>query len=466
MRRGTLTVVSVLTFSLLVAALVPFPAQSQPGLVRVPQDYSTIQQAIDASSPGVTILVSAGTYNENITVWKPLTVKGENKQATIIAKLGVFAVCEIAADNSTVSGFTIEGGSVGVWIHGSDYVTVIDNIIVNNDDGVWTTSSIAVTVAGNIMTDNLFMGLYLYSSNDTIVDYNKLTNNTYGAYLENSRDNSIHDNNVSLNYGDGFFIAGSSHNTLFHNMIFANTFGVYLEGSNSNAIYENHLLDNLEQAWADSAEANNWDNGVKGNYWSDYNGVDSNGDGVGDTPYVINQNNQDRYPLMQPWTNIAVSDAPSPRKSVAQGATVRLRLSIENQGWNDERTNVTVRVDTTLIASFANIDLASRNLTIITIIWNTSSFSKDNHTLIAHAIPVAGETYTGDNTFVTLIIVTIYGDVNGNRVVDIFDAIALAGAFSSVLMGTNWNANADVNCDDVVDIFDAIILAANFGKTG
>jgi hypothetical protein len=42
-----------------------------------------------------------------------------------------------------------------------------------------------------------------------------------------------------------------------------------------------------------------WDNGKKGNYWSDYNGTDSNKDGLGDTPYVIDVLNQDRYPLIE-----------------------------------------------------------------------------------------------------------------------------------------------------------------------
>jgi nitrous oxidase accessory protein NosD len=44
-----------------------------------------------------------------------------------------------------------------------------------------------------------------------------------------------------------------------------------------------------------------WDNGKEGNYWSDYNGTDADGDGIGDTPYVIDVLNQDRYPLMQSY---------------------------------------------------------------------------------------------------------------------------------------------------------------------
>jgi hypothetical protein len=46
------------------------------------------------------------------------------------------------------------------------------------------------------------------------------------------------------------------------------------------------------------SSTNLWDNGVEGNYWSDYNGTDSNQDGIGDTPYIIDANNVDHYPLM------------------------------------------------------------------------------------------------------------------------------------------------------------------------
>ena len=46
---------------------------------------------------------------------------------------------------------------------------------------------------------------------------------------------------------------------------------------------------------------NYWDNGQQGNFWSDYNGIDNNNDGIGDTPYIIDENNSDNFPLMMPY---------------------------------------------------------------------------------------------------------------------------------------------------------------------
>jgi len=64
------------------------------------------------------------------------------------------------------------------------------------------------------------------------------------------------------------------------------------------------------------------------------------------------------------------------------------------------------------------------------------------------------------------VIVTIPGDVNGDYIVDIYDAILQANAFGSEPGADNWNPNADINSDEIVDIYDAIILAIHFGEEG
>jgi hypothetical protein len=62
-------------------------------------------------------------------------------------------------------------------------------------------------------------------------------------------------------------------------------------------IYYNNFMNNYTQVDVSGATAF-WDNGSEGNYWSDYNGTDNNQDEIGDTPYIIDENNTDHYPLM------------------------------------------------------------------------------------------------------------------------------------------------------------------------
>ena len=59
--------------------------------------------------------------------------------------------------------------------------------------------------------------------------------------------------------------------------------------------------------------AHTWDDGQTGNYWSGYVGAGSDDDGIGDTPFVVDALNLDRYPLME---NAVVMPAVAPQLPV------------------------------------------------------------------------------------------------------------------------------------------------------
>jgi hypothetical protein len=93
---------------------------------------------------------------------------------------------------------------------------------------------------------------------------------------------------------------------------------------------------------------------------------------------------------------------------------------------------------------------------------------------IGIAYAVAGETQPINNnaqdnvsannvqTAGTLIAKTLSGDVTGNGLIDIYDAIQLANAFGTSTTSRGYNPDADTNADGYVDVYDAIILADNF----
>jgi parallel beta-helix repeat protein len=111
---------------------------------------------------------------------------------------------------------------------------------------------------------------------------NNVTNSVEGIWLDSSSGNTLSGNNVTANNVDGIYLSSSSNNTIYHNNF-----------NNTNQIYS-----------YDST--NVWDNRSMGNYWSDYltkypNATQVDSSGVWNTPYVIDANNTDRYPLTHPY---------------------------------------------------------------------------------------------------------------------------------------------------------------------
>ena len=106
----------------------------------------------------------------------------------------------------------------------------------------------------------------------------------------------ISENCITGNQAVGLWL--NCHNVrVIRNNITDNNVGISISGRN--IVYENNLVGNGVQVGWDVASLNStWDNGSRGNFWSDYDGSDTNLDGIGDTPYIIDENNQDNYPLV------------------------------------------------------------------------------------------------------------------------------------------------------------------------
>ncbi|MGD0496049.1 MAG: NosD domain-containing protein [Candidatus Bathyarchaeia archaeon] len=377
-------------------------------------------------------------------------------------------------------GYTLQGTSAplsnGVYLSGIGSVTIRGVKVKAFDYGIYLYNSPNNNISENEITDNEY-GIYIdtYSSNIKISG-NKIANNNYGiSCVLYSDDNLILGNNITENSLVGVWIVGCSSNNISENRIVANEQnGIRLETSSDSSIYHNDFMGNANQVYTyDSTSV--WDNGYPsgGNYWSDYAGSDNyfgpyqnqpGKDGIGDTPYNCSGNDQDRYPLMKAWTNIAIQTVSPCKTVVGQGQNVTITVSVQNQGWDGQTTNITVYVNATIVSTFENVIIVGGSQTTLNFTWQTGTFSRGNYVISAQADPAPGETDTTDNTFQNWIIVTIKGDINGDGTVDIYDAILLAGAFNSVRGSSNWNPNADINSDGTVDIYDAIILAGNFGK--
>ena len=192
-----------------------FPVVGDPDVLYVPDDYSTIQDAIYYAGENDTIVVRAGTYKEHIHILfkKRLTIVGEEgAEATIIDGIGCFQVIDIFnSEEITLEGFTITNASNGIFIDGCLNIS-IENCILegNEEDGIYVSDGNSTTIEDCIIRDNGEDGIYIGWSEEVVIRRCDIVNNTDdGLYLWSVFDALIEDVNSSDNYKNGFYLRDS-----------------------------------------------------------------------------------------------------------------------------------------------------------------------------------------------------------------------------------------------------------------
>ena len=419
-------------------------ARAVPTTIIVPDDYSTIQRAINAANPGDIVLVKNGTYHEHIVINKTITLVGENPSDTII-------------DGDAVHYTPI------MMINESD--VIVQNLTIRNTNSTVDTYGILVSNAENVSLFNM-----------------TVTEAYRGIVLNNAEYCQVSESQISNNYAYGITLLPTcQYDNFTDDNIVSNPIGAWLALScTNNTLFHNNFVSNLVQVdTANYGTYTKWDNGYPsgGNYWSDYTGNDTKSvpyqnltgsDGIGDTPYN-NGGAYDRYPLMKPYPwnprSIGITKVSIYRTIVGQGSNLSIDIMVFNFGNSTETFNGTAYTNLAEIGT-NETTLTDGNFADLKFSWNTANFAYGNYTIWASTTSVSGEADTDDNNLKasSSVEITILGDVDGNHVVNILDVVKITSIYASKVGERRFNPNCDLDGDGKITILDLATCIAHYGK--
>lgn len=284
-------ILAVLLVGLWVGLAISPIAQESSDIVRVPEDASTIQAAIDEVAEGGTILISAGTWTGNLVVEKRLILRGvgghsddvqikaAGQGCPVILIRGLNPDSQVQLENLTITGASIGscredlsdatvGDGVGVL---GNVNVIVSNVAIsgNQNDGLHAQDAATVTVVNSRIADNGDTGLLALDEAVVDVFTSEIANNeahglgtsssgdvrVFGSTLTDHGENgviaifsaSVHiaGSRLVSNDGHGLYLRGMSLGKIFDTEIDNNTAnGVYLEDEAEIELYANRIEGN------------------------------------------------------------------------------------------------------------------------------------------------------------------------------------------------------------------------------
>ena len=320
------------------------PAEADYRAIVVPDDYPTITQAIGNATDGDTVFVKKGTYEEHtLIINKSISLIGEDADNTTLNNIdpefrGAWpnliwnAAIEIQTNKITISNLQIAlaGGAVISIVGNGNGTTITKSVITSGRIDITgsnqtfesnkvhgTVGEFALTLKGsfNYVSSNQVTGTtggISTSGSNNVVYRNTLTSESFigGGLAVSGNENLVANNSLNSfasingefnimcqNKIDGNVAITGNNNTFYGNIFQGIILGNRIKDSSKNLFYHNNFIFTQNPAlplgektftvWEGVREPSSLDNGKEGNYWSDYTGLDQDGDGIGDTPYSI-----------------------------------------------------------------------------------------------------------------------------------------------------------------------------------
>lgn len=264
------------------------------------------------------------------------TLTADTNQPIVVLKNN----CVLEGANHTLTGYSNLDGSIAVNL--TAYDVTVQNIRIKD----WQVGILGAWNNNTIINSELSSheGISIYG-NDYVVRQNKISQCLTGIVIKGGAvrpqgDNNLITENQIIENTIALRMTNSNKTTITRNLIVGKIGSdskprteILSQGaiewgkpSYNTILYGNNFI-NCTQKPSPFSPAPQWDNGKLGNYWSDYltrypDATEIPNTGVGDTPYVIDKGEADRYPLIEPFYDLLPiqTHIPSTQASSSQPA--------------------------------------------------------------------------------------------------------------------------------------------------